>query len=109
MGLVKRFTLEEREIIEELIKSGKSITGISVFLKRSKNGLSSELNKNGGRVNYNAKNAHERHLKTKYIKHQKLSKKFEGKIFESNGLISRIENIEMQIEIILDLVKELKK
>ena len=105
----KPFTYEERKQIQKHIYKGLSCCQIAKLIGRSKNGVVTEVRKGGGRF-YNAREAQKRCdavNKERYERLSKLSKeKLSGTTHKPNQE-KRIENLEMQIEILHDCVKEL--
>ncbi len=102
----KDLALEERKGIEKYLKMGFSHAKIAEKLARSKTAVTNEIKRSGGADGYNAKKSQlmaEERLKEKYLKLSKMNK---GKSSYINHT-KRIEHIEMQIEIILDTLKEL--
>lgn len=57
--MMKVFTLEERLLIEALVKEHRSPTEIAMVLKRSPKSISTELRKRTGEKGYSGKEAHE--------------------------------------------------
>lgn len=61
-----RMTLEDRQVIEKGIKENYSIQNIANILQKfSRQSISIEIVKNGGRANYNAEKAHVSMLENK--------------------------------------------
>lgn len=96
-------TLNEREIIQDLLVLGLSYAQIAKKLGRSGQCVSREVNKNTANGPYDAKKAHLR----AYSNRKKNDKVTCKKTFEESAFLLRISNIEQQIEIILDQLKEL--
>jgi IS30 family transposase len=71
---MKHFTLEDREIIEDLLQRGRSFRAIGLRLGKSHTSISAEVEKNGGREKYDAIFAHKKYLarKKNRIKRSKL-------------------------------------
>ncbi len=102
-------TLDERQIIEDLSKRGYSAVTIAKQLGRGGTTIAREIRKNGGPLFYNAIKAQKESYQRKsegYIKISESVKKSGYNPFES--LKARIENLEMQLEILVDTIKELK-
>jgi IS30 family transposase len=102
--------LEEREFIATLLKQELSFTKIAQKLNRGKTTINREINSNGGRLSYDplqaAKSSREKRLLGYEKMKIKRKKQFmHGKLNNSR----RIENLEMQIEILLETIKELKR
>ena len=64
----KHLVKEERFCIEKMLKQGKSFTEIAETLGRGLSTISEEINKNGGRDNYQAKRAERRAYWKQYCK-----------------------------------------
>ncbi len=98
-------TFEERKQIEKHIRSGLSCGDTAKLIGRSKNGVVTEVKRGGGKF-YSAKtgqNVVDANLEEKY---RKLSERNKGNDV-SFRMKQRIENLEMQIEILHDAIKEL--
>jgi IS30 family transposase len=99
------FTFEERKEIQKHISKGISCSETARLIGRSKNGVTTEVRKGGGRF-YNAKIAQNLSDKIRSERYEKLSQ-----MNKSNKvafkLKTRIENLEMQVEILHDCIKEL--
>lgn len=103
------FTYEERKIIETLLrKNGLSCGKIAKHIGRSKNGVVSEVRINGGALKYNAKEAEESFNKRMIEKRQKLHDLNKGNK-RTFYMKKRIENLEMQLEILCETTKEILK
>lgn len=101
----KAFTFDERKLIEKHVKTGKSCGDIAKLIGRSKNGVVTEVRRGGGKF-YTAKtgqNIADTNLENKY---RKLSERNKGNNV-SFRMKQRIENLEMQVEILHDAIKEL--
>lgn len=111
----QRFDFEERKIIEFYIATGISSKSISNKLGRLYCSILLEIGRNGGRVNYSAKKAQERaeNLKLKCCEAgrenlKRAAKERKGKLPRTT-INSRLSNLEFQVEIILETIKELKE
>jgi len=102
------FTFEERQEVEKLIKEGNTIKDISKKINRSKSGLGSEIRLNGGLFSYTALNAQERAEKIRKQTNERLSEDFKKREMPNPfiHLQKKIENIEMQLDIILDFIRK---
>lgn len=102
----QRLTFEERKKIEEYLKLGLSQRKIAKLINRTQRTLNLEVKKNGGNRNYTAQAAQANYKNSIKIRNKenslKLRKNFD--IF-----YSKIQNLEYQIEIILDIIKEKEK
>jgi len=99
------FSFEERKEIEKLISKGFSCGETALQIGRSKNGVVTEVRKGGGRF-YSAKVAQRLSDKTKLERYKKLSERNKGNKVTFR-MKQRIENLEMQVEILHDCIKEL--
>lgn len=107
LTLNNRIKYEERIQIEKYLSQGKKRGEIADLIKRSKNGVNTEIRKNGGPEAYSAIKAQARAEKIREDAYRKLSE-FNKKQRE-NSLTKRVQNLEMQIEILHDCIKELMK
>lgn len=98
-------TFEERQAIEKYLKLGFSASSIARQLERSKNSIVWEVRRNGGREKYNAKLAQKDCDKRNEIRKEKVSYTNSKRSSEFNYK-KRIENIEMQLEILSETIKE---
>jgi IS30 family transposase len=106
--MVMRFTLNERKQIEALLKKQLPGAEIAREINRSKNGVNTEIRLNGGRVNYSAEKAFDNSEKVQKEKIRKQTEFLRKTLNPYKKLSERIENLEMQIEILIDTIKELK-
>lgn len=104
-GHNKAFTFEERKKIEWHIKRGKSCGETAQLIGRSKNGVVTEVRRGGGKE-YSAKTGQGIADKNMEEKYRKLSQRNKGNDV-SFRMKQRIENLEMQVEILHDAIKEL--
>lgn len=103
-------SLEERKIIEKKIKEGLSLGKISHFMGRSPNGIIVEVRKNGGREEYKAIQAHENSKITENERKKKVCENLKKSTYNPFiYLKQKIEILEMQLEIIIEQIKEIKK
>lgn len=95
-------TLEERIQIEVLLNQDISCKHIAERIGRSINGITTEVRKNGGKKLYNALDAH--------AKWSSILARRRGELplIKSSLLITRIENLEMQLEILTETIRGLK-
>lgn len=107
MGIV-RLSFDERKIIEILKKEGMSHRYIADHLNRSKHCINYELSLNTSP--YEAEAAQQRSEDVNKKKYEKISETLKKK--ENYNpflhLQDKIEKIEMQIEIIIDMLRENK-
>lgn len=104
-------SLEERKQIEEFFKQDLSIAEISRRIRRSKNIVSREMKRAGGRDNYSAEQAHLDAFTRKgniFEKLNTIKQTLETNENHNQNFIDRIENLEMQIDIILETLREIK-
>lgn len=96
---------EERLYIETELKKGTKIHEISLGLKRNYKTIFDQVNDNGGMENYNAEKSQLNHdeivSKTASMNGKKAYK-------TKASLKDRIDGLEMQIDILMDLFKEKK-
>ncbi len=110
-GHQKRLTLEERKQIQGLLKKNPSISAHSIakLIGRSKNALVVELRRNG-RETYSALKAHkaaEAREAQRLESGRNTNKELIPKL--NLGFKKRIENLEMQVEILVDTIKTMRK
>ncbi len=105
---IKRITYLERMQIEILLKEGLEISEIASILGRSRSSLSTEIVRAGGREVYSASiSQHQRDI-FKKIRIENLKKERPRKLIKTNDSIEqRFKNLEMQIEILHDTIKDL--
>ncbi len=96
-------TFEERKLIQKYIAQGKSCGETARLIGRSKNGVVSEVRKGGGK-DYNAKAAQKITDETRNNRYQALSERNKGNQVTFK-MKQRIENLEMQVEILHDVIK----
>lgn len=105
----KEIIYSERVIIQDLITISLSYAEIARNLNRAVGSIKNEVNRNGGRNDYSAHSAQNRADMQKKRRTQKTVDIFSKNNLESNSEITelkqKIENIEQQIEIILDILK----
>ncbi len=106
----RNLNFEERLRIEELIKDGITLPGISLALGRGKNTIIREIRTKGGRENYNAIEAQRIADEINEAKKQKLSKLNKENPRESpvQKLGQRIDMLEMHIDILFEQIKEIQ-
>jgi len=100
--------LAERKIIESNIKKNLSATDIAKILGRSKNCIVWEIRRAGGKSVYNAEKAQkdaEKRMMNKYAGFRMRSA--QNAEIKEKTLYIRVENLEMQIEILSNTLKEL--
>lgn len=100
------YTLEERKVIQKLLKQGFSGTNIAKHLHRSQNGVNYEIRRNGGRNKYDAEKAHEIIIKRRMESNEKRRNANLGK--SGPGLNKRVQNLEMQVEVLFETIKEMR-
>jgi IS30 family transposase len=101
-------TRDERELIYQYIHKGWSCAHIAIKLGRSKNGITAEVRKNGGRVKYDPDKAEEEAQNRKKLRIRNLRYAVSENKQHHLTNDQRIENMQMQIDIILEMVKKLK-
>ena len=108
MGLKKLFTIEDRLQIQKLLESGHNVSAIASLMERSKNGVATEVRKNGGPYEYDAKKAQKRSAQVNEEKKETVSKKLKDQP-ESFGMHRRIITLEKQVAFLSDEIEEIKK
>ena len=104
----KFFNLEERQKIELGIKQLLTTNHIGKILGRTQGSIKNEIQRHGGRLAYNAEIAQNEAT----IAAKSRVEKLESYISPEKDKISfedRLNGFEMQVEIILDLVKQIKE
>ena len=96
-----RYNLDDRKIIEQMLKNGCTHNAIAVFLKRAQPAISREIKKNGGNEQYSAEAAQQR-MESLLVSVPKTRKTLPQ-------VDRRIDILEMQVEILLDKIKEIGK
>lgn len=98
----------ERKIIESMIIDGRSLSCIAVYLSRGRTTILFEVKRNGGRDVYTATKAQENAEQNRMNRNLKTSQSVKGRIANPyNVLKQRIENLEMQLEILSETIKEI--
>jgi IS30 family transposase len=100
----RAITFHERELIEKYVNKGFSCGQIAKIIGRSKNGVVTEVRRGGG-MRYSAKVSQNLMNSKEEARRNKLSEINKGRA--GNSPLKRIENLEMQIEILHDTIKEL--
>lgn len=110
MGKPSPLTLEERKIIEEKLKEKLDRISICKLLGRSQNTIYNEIIKTQYLGEYNAEQSHKLHLEHAKKVSEKRSATMRQGLMENRTIINRrLENLEMQIEVILDHLKKLEE
>ena len=104
---------KDRKLIEQLINDEGvyySLGAIAEAIGRSKNGVITEVRRNGGRDVYNAQMAQKRACDLKKLRVEKLQKAWKENPMPTPyaKMKERIENLELQIEILIDTIKDMK-
>ena len=107
MGKCKSLCFEERALIEKFLKMGLTCSEIGRRLGRGKNTIVVEV-RNKGREGYTATKAQKQSDETRSLGYKKLSEINSGKK-KTYFYKERIENLEMQVEILHETIKELMK
>ena len=101
-------TFEERKDIKKLIGKGWNLSEISKMLNRGKNTITLEVRRNGGPLFYEPVKAQERYENLKQERIDRTKALFKGNMSNPyKELEQRIQNLEMQVEILVDAIKEL--
>lgn len=110
MGKPNPLTLEERRIIEEKLKEGVDRVTICKLMGRSQNTIHNEVIKTQYLGEYNAEQSHALYLEYAKKVAEKRSVNMREILSENRTIINkRLDNLEMQIEVILDHLKKLEK
>jgi IS30 family transposase len=106
----KLLTIEERLEIERLIKCEYSLAKISRILGRGKNTIVLEVTRNGGRDLYDGYKANNYFIERKNNKILNLRKALNTDgILNLLSINKKMSLMEMQIEILIEQIRELKK
>jgi len=102
-------TLEERKKIHKYLQTGESLSRISYHIGRGKNSVIVEVRRNGGYESYDPFKAHESAIKRKEEADRKRS--LNGQVSPNPYIFlrNRIDNLEFQLEILIDTIKELSQ
>ena len=105
------FCLAERKIIEKLLRCGFTCGEIAKEIGRSKNGVVTEVRNHGGKTFYDgdiaqAKAEHANEQRKKKLSEFNKEKSNKGPLFYMS---EKLVNLEMQVEILHDCIKELMK
>jgi IS30 family transposase len=101
--VVKALDFEERKLLEENLKRNYTMQKIARIMNRSGTGLTKEVKKNGGRLKYNAIEAQKR--ADFHRENRDRSNYQQGKFYK---LDLKITNLEMQMDILVETIKELR-
>lgn len=103
-----RLSLQEKKEIARYIKyhPNLSLTQIAAYLGRSKNCITTEVRNNGGKQNYCPFASEKRYLQVMKKGREKCSEKTKG-IRHRGAYLLRIENLEMQMEILHETIQEI--
>ena len=102
--------LMERKIIYKMMKKAHSCGEIAKFLGRGKNSIVVEVRRNGGRDAYDPVIAEQQARERTVRRIKKSSETTKGKVANPyKHLSDRIENLEMQLEIVTETLKELTR
>ncbi len=106
----RHLCLSERNMIGSMIKQGLCLAAVARQLKRGKQTIAEEVNRNGGRDAYDPVAAHAASMKRKASRDMKLSLSLKYKEFKPDeNLLQRLENLEMQVEILSETIKEVTR
>lgn len=103
-------TLRERKEIYEWLQKGETLSQIANKIGRGRNTVIREVRENGGREKYNPTAANDKQRKNIIEMNLKRSETIKAKGLSNpyQSLCKRIDNLEMQLEIALDVIKEMK-
>jgi len=100
------FTYEERKQIESLLKMGVVLKGIARAMGTNYSVIQREISLNGNRSNYSADEAQKRADEKEALRKKGIYTPLPPP--RKNILSQRIDNLEMQLEIIIDQIKDLQ-
>lgn len=98
-------------MIKDLLGKSLSCSEISRAIGRARNTVIAEVRRNGGRFLYDPIIAEERYLKGKQERVERcrlIAITGDPQLGQYKILETRIQNLEMQIEILVDMIKELR-
>ena len=102
--------LEERKEIESLLRNSEALTQVALKLKRTRATIYKEVNRNGGRDKYNAIEAQRLYDQRKDVIIAKMNYQKSGIVnIHRKKIESDIHSLGMQMEIVLDFMKDIKK
>lgn len=102
--------LMERNTIAKMIKKGMCLAEIARHLGRGKQTIASEVSKNGGRDAYKPQEAHNQAMQRKIERDLKCSYSIKNRFRNPDqNIIERLENLEMQLEILSETLKEVTR
>lgn len=100
--------LSERNTIAKMIKKGASLSEISRLLGRGKQTVAAEVSKNGGKESYKARDAQKKAVERKIERDIKCRHAIRNRFINPQiDVLNRLENLEMQMEIIVETIKTL--
>ena|ERR1700677_3407599 len=98
-------SLDQRKQIKEMIDEQIPMSVIATKIKKQKSFIYREIIQNGGRDNYNPETAHENCLYPPLPSNYRIRDLIEN----CEVMEKKIENLEMQMEILIDTIKEIKE
>lgn len=102
--------LTERNTIAKMIKKGMCLSAIARHLNRGKQTIAAEVSRNGGRDAYSPKEAHNSAVQRKIERDIKCSYSIKNRFSRPDqNIVERLENLEMQFEIIAETLKEVTR
>ena len=107
-------SLEERILICNYIEKNQNYKEIAALLQRNPQTISKEIKKHSINGKYDAYDAHNQFLQNRIERFRRVSaglKKFHAehsRIGANSSLTDRMTALEMQVEILIDLLKEIK-
>lgn len=107
--MLKKITFEERKHLEKLVQMGISLKECARRMNRPPTTITQEIKRTGGRENYNATEA-QKQSEERIIKRNLVVSKHNKEAKENHPIArmkTKIDNIEMQLEIVIDQLKEL--
>lgn len=98
----------ERLEIQYLLQQGKNYAEISHVIGRGKNTIGTEVRRSGGRIGYTAQAGQDRYNKVYLQKREKATNLYSTTNNPQTKMRTNIQNLQMQMEILLDAIKELR-
>ena len=89
----KHLTYEEKKIINEFLKDGRSITEISRKIDRPLPTIHLEIKRNGGRIIYSAEESHQKYRAAKNVKNKHPENKIQTQLMRIQKSIQQIKEI----------------
>jgi len=107
--MITPLNFKERMILERYAPTSESCRAISLILKRGKNTVVTEYRRTGGRQNYTAEIGQKYADDQRSFRSEHLSKLNAGQETPYISMRRKMEDLEMQIEILCDTIKQLRE